>query len=174
VTLVTERLELRPMRAEDATPLLAVFTDPAVMAAFGRGPFTEAEMEAWVARNLQHQDRHGYGLFTIVRRDDGLVIGDTGLEWTELDGEDVAELGYDLRSDAWGHGYATEAAAAVRDHAFERLGLPRLVSFVRASNERSARVAERLGMRRLREIDGGGTLYLVYGIDRPAELRVWD
>jgi RimJ/RimL family protein N-acetyltransferase len=65
----------------------------------------------------------------------------------ELGGELVAELGYDLRSDHWGQGLATEAAAAVRDYAFDSLQLPRLVSLIRRSNRASQRVAEKIGMR---------------------------
>ena len=161
----TTRLDLRPMRPEDVQPLLQVFGDPIVMRAFDRGPFSVAEMQAWVARNLEHQDRYGYGLFTIVLRETGEVIGDCGLERMELDGTDEVELGYDLRSDHWGRGFATEAASAVTDHARDTLGLPRLISLVRTGNERSARVARRIGMSVERQIRQGQTTYSVFAID---------
>lgn len=160
--ITTARLRLRPMRADDADSLLGVFGDPAVMAAFGRGPFTRQEMDAWVARNLEHQDRLGYGLFTIELREDGLVIGDCGLERMELAGADEVELGYDLRSDHWGRGLATEAAGAVVRHAREELGIRRLVSLVRATNAPSARVAERVGMALERELELDGAAYRLY------------
>lgn len=162
-TITTARLELRPMRAEDAMPLLGVFGDPVVMRAFDRGPFTPGEMTAWVARNLEHQDRYGFGLFTIVLRETGEVIGDSGLERTELDGViSETELGYDLRSDHWGRGLATEAAGAVKGHGLETLRMPRLISIVRTGNHRSARVAERIGMSLERELRRGETTYSLY------------
>lgn len=160
--ITTDRLLLRPMRPDDAEALLAVFGDPAVMAAFGRGPFSRHEMDAWVARNLAHQERYGYGLFTIELLDGGLVVGDCGLERMELDGADEVELGYDLRSDHWGRGLATEAASAVIRHARQELGISRLVSLVRASNDASARVAERVGMTLERELELGGAAYRLY------------
>ena len=124
-TLTTERLTLRPMTADDEGPLLGVFGDPVVRRAFDRGPFDAEEMRAWVARNLEHQDRYGFGLFTLVLCESGEVIGDCGLERMELDGREETELGYDLRSDHWGRGLATEAARAVIEHARNDLGLDR-------------------------------------------------
>ena len=150
------------MRADDAIPLLRVFGDPVVMRAFDRDPFTPAEMRAWVARNLEHQDRYGFGLFTIVLRENGEIIGDSGLERMELDGDIETELGYDLRSDHWGRGLATEAAAAVKMHGLETLRLPRLISLVRSGNRRSARVAERIGMSLERELQRGEKTYRLY------------
>ncbi len=153
------------MREDDSLPLMAVFGDPIVMAAFGRGPFSNEEMGAWVARNLEHQRQHGYGLFIVELSDTGLVIGDCGLERQEIDGRLETELGYDLRSDHWGRGLATEAASAVVHFAFTTLGLPSLVSLVRANNTRSAHVAQRIGMERRRTLKRSGVTYDLYGMD---------
>lgn len=150
------------MRSEDAIPLLGVFGDPAVMRAFDRVPLTQDEMTAWVARNLEHMDRYGFGLFSIVLRETGEIIGDSGLERIELDGVAETELGYDLRSDHWGRGLATEAARVVKAYGLEALRLPRLISLVRTANERSARVAERIGMSLERELLQGTTAYSLY------------
>src|SRR4029079_2707850 len=133
----TERLILREMRADDVDPLLDVFGDERVMAAFASRPFDRRAMESWVARNLEHQRDHGYGLFTLVDKADRTVIGDCGLEHMDIG----AEIGYDLRADRWGRGLATEAACAVRDYAFAALHLPRLVSLVRVGNTSSRRGA---------------------------------
>jgi RimJ/RimL family protein N-acetyltransferase len=154
------------MVADDVEPLLGVFADPVVMASFGVEPFGRPQMERWVARNLEHQDRYGYGLFSVIRQSDGLLIGDCGLE-VQDDAGDV-ELGYDLRSDCWGHGYATEAGAAVRDVAFGPLALPRLISLIRQGNERSRRVAEKIGMRHEADLDRYGERYWRYAIATPA------
>ena len=169
--LRSDRLLLRPMTADDAGPLLAVFTDPLVMASFGGDLFDRAQMEQWVARNLAHQDEYGYGLFTVVRRDDGEVIGDCGLEHMEIGGTPEVELGYDLRSDCWGQGLATEAAGMVRDHAFERLSIERLISLIRTGNAASCRVAEKIGMRHERDLAPGGIAYRMYAVERRPEPR---
>jgi RimJ/RimL family protein N-acetyltransferase len=166
VRLVTPRLELRPMRADDRDALLGIFGDPRVMAAFASPAFTAADMERWIARNLTHQERYGYGLFTVVLRSTGAVIGDCGLEQMDVG----AELGYDLRADAWGQGYATEAATTVRDFAFRTLALPRLVSLVRIGNAASRRVAEKAGMSLREEIDRHGVRYWLMEMANPRTL----
>ena len=156
------------MRADDGEALLEVFADPRVMAAFGVPPFDRADMERWIRRNLDHQERYGYGLFTVVLRETGMVIGDCGLERMEIGGESQAELGYDLRSDHWHRGLATEAAAAVRDLAFDALELPRLVGLIRRGNAPSRRVAEKIGMTLDSEPERDGQRYWLYGMRRPA------
>ena len=149
------------MRAEDREGLLGVFGDPRVMASFGVPPFAAAEMDRWIERNLEHQRTYGYGLFTVILRADGAVIGDCGLEHIDLG----RELGYDLRSAHWGRGLATEAATAVRDFAFGVLGLSRLVSLIRVGNDASRRVAEKIGMTSAEETERGGVRYRLYSID---------
>ena len=72
----TPRLLLRSMREDDVDHLLRTFSDPKVMAAFESEPFDRPQMERWVRRNLEHQDRYGYGLFTVVLKSKDLVIGD--------------------------------------------------------------------------------------------------
>jgi [ribosomal protein S5]-alanine N-acetyltransferase len=167
----TPRLLLRPMQEDDVEALLGVFGDPKVMAAFGSEPFKREQMERWVHRNLEHQERYGYGLFSVILRDSGLLIGDCGFEWMELDGESRVELGYDVRSDHWGQGLATEAAGAVRDYAFGTLELLELVSVIRQRNDASRRVAEKIGMRRLDDIERYGHGYWLYAIARDDALK---
>ena len=162
----TPRLILRPMREEDIAALLQIFADPRVMTAFGVEPFARPQMERWVRRNLEHQDEHGYGLFSVILKENGLLIGDCGLEVMEVAGETAAELGYDFRSDYWGRGLATEAATAVREYAFGTLGLPRLVSLIRQGNDASRRIAEKVGMRLTETIQRGDHPYWVYTLDR--------
>jgi RimJ/RimL family protein N-acetyltransferase len=162
----TPRLLLRPMREEDTDALLHIFADPRVMAAFGVEPFARPQMERWVRRNLEHQDEHGYGLFSVLLKENGLLVGDCGLEVMEVAGVIATELGYDFRSDYWGRGLATEAATAVRDYAFGTLGLPHLVSLIRQGNDASRRVAEKVGLRLTETIRRGDHPYWVYTLDR--------
>lgn len=162
--LETKRLLLRPMQPSDIDDLLVIFTDPNVMAAFNSTPFDRQQMAGWLQRNLDHQAEYGFGLFSVVLKENGLLIGDCGLEMMDVDGMQVAELGYDFRSDYWNQGFATEAATAVRDFAFYVLGLPQLISLVRVQNIASQRVAEKIGMKRISEFTRYGNQYWKYGL----------
>ena len=154
------------MKLDDAEPLLAIFADPRVMAAFDAAPFDRIQMLRWVRRNLDHQASHGYGLFSVILKRNRLLIGDCGLELMEVDGHMVAELGYDFRSDYWCQGYATEAAMVVRDYAFGQLLLPRLASIIRVGNIPSRRVAEKISMHYIGEITRYGHQYWYYLLER--------
>lgn len=169
-TLLTERLLLRPMHITDVDPLLHIFGDPKVMDVFDSAPFDRAQMTGWVRRNLEHQEQHGYGLFAVVLRGPGLLIGDCGLEHMELAGRPEVELGFDFRSDYWNQGYASEAAIAVRDFALHQLQLPRLVSLIRYGNTASQRVATKIGMRQVDEITRGATRYVLYATEQQSRL----
>jgi [ribosomal protein S5]-alanine N-acetyltransferase len=162
----TGRLILRSMRWDDVDAFALMWSDPQVLAAFEMTEFPREGVERWVRRNLEHQARHGFGLFSVLLRTGGLLIGDCGLERMDLDGEIVHELGYDFRSDFWGRGYATEAARAVGEHAFGTLGLSLLVSLIRVGNTPSQRVAERIGMRPRGQIVRHGVAYWRYELKR--------
>ena len=161
--LETERLLLRPMLGTDLDALLLIFTDPKVMDAFQHPPFTREQMQRWLRRNLDHQDEYGYGLFSVILKESGELIGDCGLE--QMEDQGAAELGYDFRSDFWNRGYATEATSAVREYAFQVLKLPRLISLIRVGNLSSKRVAEKVGMTLAEEITRYGTQYWKYSMD---------
>jgi len=161
--LETQRLILRPMLATDLDALYLIFTDPKVMAAFNHDPFTHEQMQGWLGRNLDHQNRYGYGLCSVILKKTGELIGDCGLEQMEEMG--AAELGYDFRSAFWNQGYATEAAMAVRDYAFGVLKLPQLISLIRVGNLPSKRVAEKVGMTLLEEFTRYGTQYWKYSLN---------
>ena len=165
-TLETTRLSLRPMKPDDADALLHIFGDPKVMAAFGEQPFDRERMLGWLNHNLAHQTKHGYGLFSVILKSSDVLIGDCGLEVMEVDGERVTELGYDFCSDYWNQGYATEAAGAVRDFAFQTLRLPKLTSLIRVGNHASRRVAEKVGMHLQSEFTRYGSRYWSYSLDR--------
>jgi RimJ/RimL family protein N-acetyltransferase len=164
--LETSRLLLRLMQPDDVAALFFIFADPKVMAAFRMPPFDRAQMTQWVQRNLNHQAAHGYGLFSVLLKANGLLIGDCGLELMEVEGTHVAELGYDFRSEYWNQGYATEAAQAVRGYALHQLQLPGLSSLIRVGNIPSRRVAEKIGMRCAGEIRRDGHQYWQYRLDR--------
>ena len=163
--LETPRLTLRLMEMSDLDDLLKIFGDAKVMASFNAEPFTREQMEHWVQRNLAHQETYGYGLFSVILKPNQVLIGDCGFEVMEIEGETATELGYDFRSDYWNQGFATEAALAVRDYAFQVLSLPSLISLIRVGNQASKRVSEKVGMRLIDEIVENGIRYWKYGIE---------
>ena len=151
---------------EDLDDLLLIFTDPKVMASFGGVLFDREKMMQWVQRNLDHQARHGYGIFSVILKENGELVGALGLHHVEADGSPEVELGYDFGSAYWNRGLATEAAIAVRDYAFGRLGLKRLISLIRTHNKASMRVAEKIGMVREKEWTRGDIEYYIYSQSR--------
>jgi RimJ/RimL family protein N-acetyltransferase len=145
IELVTERLHLRPVRAEDAGVAAAIGADERVMEWFG-GAFSREKSDEWLARVVAHWEDHGFGRFAVVTH--GTVVGFVGLSRTDFDAGIVpgVEVAWRLAFDQWGRGYATEAARAVLRDGFERLGLAVIVACTARSNARSRRVMERLGM----------------------------
>ncbi len=151
---------------EDLDDLLRIFSDPKVMQSFGGLLFDRARMRQWLLRNLDHQDRYGYGLFSVILKASGELVGDCGLEHTVVDGSPEVEIGYDFLSEYWGRGLATEAASAVRDYAFGSLRLHRVISLIRPDNPASIRVAEKIGMIKEKECVRDDQPYHVYSLSR--------
>lgn len=94
------------------------------------------------------------------------MIGDCGPVWQEVEGMRELEIGYHIRRDHWGRGYATEAARAAMAYAFEKFPVERLISLIRPENLPSRRVAEKNGLVIDREIDWKGIRHFVYAIGR--------
>ena len=163
--LETPRLYLRLMHLSDRDDLLNIFGDPKVMALFNTSPFNRVQMENWVQRNIEHQTMYGYGLFSVILKSEGILIGDCGLEHMEVEGDLATELGYDFQSDYWNQGFATEAASCVRDYAFDVLNLSRLISLIRVGNKASKRVSEKIGMQFVNEFTSNGIHYWKYAIN---------
>jgi ribosomal-protein-alanine N-acetyltransferase len=149
VHIETERLRLRDWTAADAEPFAALNSDPRVMEFFSR-PLDRAESDAFLARNQAGIDADGYGLYALEVKASGRFIGYVGLARPTFAAHftPAIEIGWRLEREAWGEGYATEAARAVVDHAFRDLGIDALVSFTADWNRPSRRVMEKLGMTR--------------------------
>ncbi|HET7538788.1 MAG TPA: GNAT family N-acetyltransferase [Polyangiaceae bacterium] len=144
--LRTERLELRPLSAEDFELVCDLSRDPRVMGALG-GPHSAAKSSAWLERQLAHFRAHGYGRYVVSC--DAQVVGLVGLSRTDFERGLVpgVEVAWRLAFEHWGQGYATEAARAVIQEGFERFGLAEVIAVTAHGNLRSRRVMERLGMR---------------------------
>lgn len=178
--LTTPRLLLRGWSEADAEPFAAMNADPRVMEYFPN-PLSFDESEALRRRCMAELEAEGFGPYAVERRSDGAFLGFVGLHRVkfEADFTPAVEIGWRLRADAWGHGYACEAARAVLDDAFGRLGLARVVAFAAVGNLRSQRVMERIGMRRTEEFDHPAlaadhplSRHALYAADRPLRFEL--
>ncbi len=161
----TARLLLREFVQGDADALAAVISDPETMR-FYPEPRDRAGVESWIERNRQRYRDDGHGLWAMVLKSSGEVVGDCGLTRQTVDGVEEIEIGYHLRRDLWGRGLAPEAAAACRDYGFERLGAERLISLIRPANLPSRRVAEKIGLSLWKEVMWRELPHCVYVIRR--------
>lgn len=140
----TERLRFRPMTLDDLDSMAALLGDPGVMTYYP-APKSRHEAQAWIEWNERNYAEHGFGLWIMETRD-GEFVGDCGLTWQQVNGRRELEVGYHVRADLQGHGYATEAAAACRDFARDVVGATTLVAIIHPDNAASARVAQKIGM----------------------------
>lgn len=168
--LETERLILRPLRDGDRAVWLEHMNTPAVMAHLG-GVRSEAQIDQSFAAMAAAAD---LPFLFVALRACGTLIGKAGLlRIAEPAAPDAikgeVQMGWSLRQDAWGHGYASEAARAMLGHGFGPLGLDTIWAQTSDSNVRSTRMMERLGMTRLPAFDYSDPDYPL--ADNPA--TVW-
>jgi len=143
--LSTSRLILREMTPEDIEALAAILEDAETMR-FYDGAFSRKETFIWLERQFDRYREDGYGLWAVVLRSTGEMIGQCGITLQNVEDETLPEIGYLLRRDQWGNGYASEAAQACRRYAFDKLGFPEIYSIIRDTNIASMNVAIRNGM----------------------------
>ncbi|MCI8525769.1 MAG: GNAT family N-acetyltransferase [Oscillospiraceae bacterium] len=143
--LETARLALRRLTPADEAALRAILQDAETMYAY-EGAFSDAEVQEWLERQLRRYETWGFGLWAVILRETGALIGQCGLTMQPWKDGEVLEVGYLFRRDCWRRGYAAEAARACRDYAFEVLGAQEVCAIIRDTNLPSQRVAVRCGM----------------------------
>jgi ribosomal-protein-alanine N-acetyltransferase len=145
----TARLLLRGWRDDDLAPFAAMNADPPVVEYLAKA-LTREESDAFVAWIGDAWGTRGFGQWALERLDTGAFVGFTGLSAPSFEAAftPAVEVGWRLAADAWGHGFATEAAEAALAFGFGELGLPEIVSVTTVGNERSIAVMRRLGMTR--------------------------
>lgn len=143
--LRTARLVLRGWLESDLEPFAALNADPEV-AEFLGGALTREQSDAMVGRFVERWRLGGVGHWAVERVADGAFLGFVGLGVPAWAPGPETEIGWRLARHAWGAGYGTEAAREAVRFAFEAGGLAELVSYTAATNARSRRVMEKLGM----------------------------
>ncbi|MEM9466626.1 MAG: GNAT family N-acetyltransferase [Actinomycetota bacterium] len=148
-----DHVVLRTIEDADAEDLLAVLGDPEVMRYGTTGSATLADCRNFITSNRAEGERNGVTGWAVCTPADATLLGycrlRIGVEWAEP-GE--IEIGYRLATRAWGKGLATRAARLARRLAFETHGADRLIAVIDPGNTASIAVAERLGMRPIREL----------------------
>jgi HAD superfamily hydrolase (TIGR01509 family) len=142
----TERLIALPLSRLDREEVRVMDRDPQIMATLG-GVRSEEESERWLRDNLEHWERHGFGIWVFRDAASGEVVGRAGLRRVEVEGAAEVELGYVVASKFWGQGLATEMARAILERGYPSVAMDRVIALIEASNLRSLRVAGKLGFR---------------------------
>ena len=161
IILETDRLSFRNLTMDDFDALCGILQDEEVMYAYEHA-FSDQEVREWLERQIGRYDRYGFGLWAVILKEDGGLIGQCGLTMQEWGEREVLEVGYLFRKAYWKQGYAIEAARACRDYAFQQLKAQEVFSIIRDNNLLSQKVARRNGM----EVRGRFTKHY-YGMDMP-------
>lgn len=166
IIMETERLILRKMETSDYRDLCKILQDEAVMYAY-EGAFSDEEARNWLNRQLRRYKEDGFGLWAVILKENGELIGQCGLTIQDIPDRQVVEIGYLFRRKYWHRGYATEAAKACREYAFHVLNVEEVFSIIRDTNTASRNVAERNGMEQV-----GSFVKRYRGVDMPHDVFV--
>ena len=161
IILETDRLSLREMTPSDLPAICRVLQDRETMYAYEHA-FSDEEAAAWLNNQLRRYREDGFGLWAAVLKESGEIIGQCGLTWQNVDETRVVEVGYLFERAHWHKGYATEAAIACKEYAFDVLGSEKVYSIIRDNNYASQGVAKRNGMHLC-----GKIVKHYYGMDMP-------
>ena len=146
----TERLLLREINDDDFQALYKVLADSENMQHYPYA-FDEKRVKNWIARNIERYRVFGFGLWAVCLKATGEMIGDCGLTMRIIKGEIKPEIGYHIRADKQRKGYAKEAAIAVRDWVFNNTPFNVVYSYMKYTNEASARTAMSYGCKQVDE-----------------------
>jgi ribosomal-protein-alanine N-acetyltransferase len=163
--LETSRLILRSFQDEDIGRLTDLMVNRDFMR-FSLGPYTREQTQGVLQKFLSWNQAGLPSQFAVIFRGSNELIGYCGFLHWHLDGADEVEIGYRLHPDYWNRGLATEAARAVREHAFRDLSLPKVISLIHPDNIASRRVAEKNGLKIARQTVFRGFTTEVFAITR--------
>ena len=152
--LETERLVLRTFQEDDADTMISINQDKKVMQFFPSAP-DEEETIAFIDKVIVHQEQYGFSLYAVEIKKTGEMIGFVGLFTATFKAHftPATEIGWRLSSKYWNQGYATEAAKAVLDYAFNERKLDEVVSFTSMLNKPSIRIMQKIGLHTSSEDD---------------------
>ena len=159
----TPRLQFRTMGPADLDAMAGLLGDPQVMS-FYPHPKDRTEAAMWIDWNRRNYAESGHGLWVVETHEDEF-IGDAGLTWQSVGERRMLEVGYHVKADLQGLGYATEAASACRDSARSHELSSRLVAIIHEDNSASIRVAQKVGMSLDPTLQHSSPIHEVYAMD---------
>lgn len=167
--LETDRLVLREMSQDDFRDLAEILQNPNVMYAYGHD-FSDSDVQDWLDRQTARYGKYGFGLWAMILKSTGEMIGQAGLTMQHYKDKEVMEIGYHIKERFWHQGYAQEAASGCKEYAFEHLGEDKVHAIIKSDNTASIKVAERIGMCKEDEFTtryySGDMLHYLYSVHR--------
>ncbi len=147
IMIETERLIIREMVQTDFDALCKILCDEEVMRTAYESAFSAEEAQSWMNRNFKRYEEYGFGLWAVVLKETGTMIGQCGLTMQKWKEKEILEIGYLFQKAYWHRGYAAEAAIACKEYAFSVLNADSVYSSIRDTNTASQNVAVRSGMK---------------------------
>ncbi len=162
----TDRLILREFTTDDFEALYGILSDSETMQHYP-APFDEERTKNWIEWNIENYEKYGFGLWAVVLKETGNLIGDCGISIQNIDGERLPEIGYHIHKKFWRKGYGKEAAKASRDWLFKNTDYDVVYSYMKYTNAASYNTAASNGMRKIKEYpDPQNRISYVYAITR--------
>ena len=162
----TKRLLLREYTMDDFDALYEILSDPETMQHYPK-PYDEEGTRRWLTWSLDNYEKYGFGLWAMVLKKTGELIGDCGVTMQNIDGEMLPEIGYHVHKKYWRQGFAKEAARAVRDWVFRNTSFDAVYSYMKYTNVGSYSTAIATGMKKVKEYpDPRNTISYAYRITR--------
>ena len=165
IVLSTARLTLRELEPDDIDFVAEMLADPEVMRFYPK-PLALEESRTWIEKQRARYAADGHGLWLVTEVQSGRPVGQVGLLIQQVGEEEHPEIGYLVHRPYWRQGFASEAAAAVRDHAFWGRGYGHVIALIRPENVASVGVATGLGMRPSGQVVWAGFDHLLLRLER--------
>lgn len=163
--LETSRLTLRYITSRDAEALMPILGDAEVMQFSIIGIHSSKQIKQFIEQRLISYLEYGFGLYALVHKQNQELIGYCGFFIQSIEQQKEVEVGYRLAKKYWGQGLATEAAKAVVEYGQQRFNFRRFVCLIEIENNRSIRVAQKLGMKLEKKIIYHGLNVAMYSLD---------
>lgn len=148
--LETERLILRELTEDDFDGLYEILSDEETMKHYPK-PFDKEKVSSWIQWNQENYKTFGFGLWAVVLKENGKLIGDCGITMQTIHGKTKPEIGYHIHKDYQKKGYATEAAIQCKDFIFGKTPFHTVYTYMKYTNEASYSVALKNGMHLIEE-----------------------
>ena len=173
IVLETKRLWIREYEQSDFNGLKDIICDAETMKYYEK-PYDENGVQSWLDWCMRSYAENGFGLWALELKETGEFIGDCGVSLQNINGEILPEIGYHINKKCWNHGYAKEAAGAVRAWFFKNTDYESVYSYMNKENKASIATAKANGMTFVGEYVDGWEELSIYSISRERYRRLYE